>query len=106
MGHRAKRATASEAEASERHWAVEEAEVYRRPTETVNNVRKGFRRWMRTAIYWVDCLDANRSSKTEFKEASDVLIEGYWRMHALDEENIMIKKDKETGVEILHHAKC
>ena len=71
--------------------------------ETVNNVRKGFRHWMKTAICWVDCLDANRSSKAEFKEASDYLIEGYRRMYALDEEHIIIKRDHLTGEEILHH---
>ena len=59
---------------------------------------------MKTAICWVDCLDANRSSKAEFKEAADYLIEGYRRMYALDEEHIIIKRDHVAGEEILHHV--
>ena len=52
---------------------------------------------MRTAIAWVDKLDTNRSSEAEYKDASEFLVEGYRRMHALDEENIMIMKKRILG---------
>ena len=49
---------------------------------------------MKTALDGLDRLDINLSSEADIKNASEYLLEGYRRMHALDQDNIIILKTR------------